>query len=525
MEKFKKLTDSLTSYSFFWIFICNLFGIGAFLLTHEIIHQSILIGLIAGVVVAFALSMLSARLVVLAATQPLRAVWQAVWHVSPRGTEVPAPDLSHMTHGKEVAETLNTEVYSLATVAPAPKNTAQPEVVMEAATAQTSTSPTDNTSVSRLLELMPIPIVALNKDSVIVLVNKSLASYIGRPIEEIINKPFTDVFHLSFQSEDTLDNWLQQSALNSISANSSWDRIKLPLADQQTTKMFDLVAHYNKDNTNGYETILAFFDHTDKYLSDDNSASYVALAVHELRTPLTMLRGYIEVFEDELDDKLTPELRDFMHKMSASAQTLTAFVSNILNVARVDENQLNLSLHEANWNELLVEICKDLELRVKVRGKVLELDVAPNLPTVAIDKVSIYEVLSNLVDNAVKYSDKNPKIIIHAAVGKDGEVETVVQDFGLGVPAANLKYLFTKFYRSHRSSSKVGGTGLGLYIVKAIVAAHGGHVWVSSKEGEGSSFGFSLQPFSAVKDELGDNNQGIERQAHGWIKNHSIYRR
>jgi signal transduction histidine kinase len=87
-----------------------------------------------------------------------------------------------------------------------------------------------------------------------------------------------------------------------------------------------------------------------------------------------------------------------------------------------------------------------------------------------------------------------------------------------------MKDLFTKYYRSHKSRDAVSGSGLGLYLVKAIVTAHGGRVWATSKEGEGSTFGFSLMPFSDVSAEIGKDGKGIERQASGWIKNHSTYR-
>lgn len=526
MEKFKKLTSDLTAYGFFWIFLNSLFSLGVFLTGWLVLNLSPKLALIICIVVIFGVSIFVARLIALAATQPLRAVWQAVWHVSPSGNRVPAPVLDQITHGREVVEALNNEIYNLASAASqiAPSN--QPaNLTAENPQPLPSHLNFGAPAPDKLLEVLPVPIIALDKQGLVIAANKMAGDFIGKPVYELLNKPFSDNFHLSFLSTETLESWLTTSANNSVSATNTWERVKLPRNDQSSVKQFDMAAHYNRDNPSGYETLLAFFDRTNKYLHEDSSTSYVALAVHELRTPLTVLRGYIEVFEDELEGKLTPEMIGFMHKMSAAAQTLTAFVSNILNVARVDENQLNLSLVEADWPELLAGICKDLELRTKVRGKRLELDIAPNLPSVAVDKISIYEVVSNLVDNAVKYSVSSDRILIHTCLGQDGSVETVVQDFGVGIPESALKNLFTKYYRSHRSSGRVGGSGLGLYLVKAIVTAHGGHVWVSSHEGEGSSFGFSLQPFSAVKDELDSDGRGIERQAHGWIKNHSIYRK
>jgi signal transduction histidine kinase len=501
MNDFKKFSSNLTMYGFFWISISGLLGVGTFLLFRNMVHVSEAVALLAAACVVIIFSFLAAKLLVLAASEPLKAVWQAVQHINPKREETPAPDTANLTHGRDLAGSMVDDILDLSGQA-APVQQAD------------------------LLEVIPLPLIALSSDDHIVLINKLAAAYLGRPAEELMGKGINDVLQLSFQGKDTFENWLLASKQNSVAASQTWDHVRLQLPDDKGIHQFDLAAHYNKGNQSGYDTLLMLFDHTTHYGTEDTRTSYVALAVHELRTPLTVLRGYIEVFEDELGAQLTPELRDFMHKMSASAQTLTAFVSNILNVARVDENQLTLSLHEANWNELLPEIVRGIELRAKVRGKTLELDIQPNLPSVAVDKVSIYEVVSNLLDNAIKYSGESTKIIIHASSSKDGAIETVIQDFGVGIPASSVKELFTRFYRGHRSKAMISGSGLGLYLVKAIVTAHGGNVWVNSHEGEGSSFGFSLQSFASVQNELKEQNTtGIERQAHGWIKNHSLYRR
>jgi signal transduction histidine kinase len=242
-----------------------------------------------------------------------------------------------------------------------------------------------------------------------------------------------------------------------------------------------------------------------------------------------MLRGYIEVFQEELGGQLNTELHDFMTKMEASANRLTAFVHNILNVARIDGDQLALHLTEAKWEDVLQQGASDQVLRAGVLGKEITFNVAPNLPTVAVDAVSMYEVINNLLDNAIKYSNEDEtgkRIVVTSALDKEGNVETTVQDFGVGIPSSVVQNLFEKFYRNHRTRSNIGGTGLGLYLSKALVGAHGGQIWVKSKEGEGSTFGFTVQPFSKVAAEQKANPDGeITRQAHGWIKNHSLYKR
>ncbi|CAN5393679.1 hypothetical protein BH10PAT3_BH10PAT3_2350 [soil metagenome] len=516
MDKLKKLSSDLTLYNFFWLFIGNLFGIGTYITSVDVLRLNNSLAVAISILVALLVAAGLAKLLVLASTQALKAVWQAIWHISPNGSNIAAPNTDMLTHGRDLATALVRQIYDLSGGAPTPKNGPAPPLALT----------TDRTGNGlNLAEYLPMPIIGLDAAGKIGICNKQAATFIGRSVEDCIGKPLYDAVQISFQEKNTLDSWITNSKANTATATAMWDRVKLQLPDDKGIRQFDMAARYMKDDPSGYEIVLAFFDHSDRYATEDNSTSYVALAVHELRTPLTVLRGYIEVFEEELDSQLTPELRDFMHKMSASAQTLTAFVSNILNVARVDQNQLNLSLHEANWNELLPQIVKDLQLRAKVRGKTIELDMAPDLPSIAVDKVSIYEVVSNLVDNAVKYSGDSETILVHAH-SKDGGIETVVEDHGVGIPASVVDHLFTKFYRSHRSKSKVGGSGLGLYLAKAIVTAHGGQVWVQSKEGEGSSFGFTLQPYTSMQAELKEAPGGnIEREAHGWIKNHSMYRR
>lgn len=211
--------------------------------------------------------------------------------------------------------------------------------------------------------------------------------------------------------------------------------------------------------------------------------------------------------------------------MNASAQQLTAFVSNILNVARVEENQLVLTLVKQDLAAILPGAVQDLELRAQVHKKHIELQLPQNIPPVAVDRISLHEVINNLVDNAIKYSGTSEKIVVQVTP-LEGFVQISVQDFGVGIPEGVVPKLFDKFYRSHRSKVQIGGTGLGLYLCKAIVTAHGGNIWVKTHEGEGSTFSFTLEIYDEAKHGAeAAGSDGIQRGAHGWIKNHSMYRR
>lgn len=451
---------------------------------------------------AYLLPMLSA---------PIEKVWQAVWHISPNRKSVAAPKLESLRLGRELVSSLVLEIYDLVQINPG-------------AVPESTNKETPPVQAKAVFDHIPSALVFVGADKSVKDVNLAAEKLLKQPRDKLISKNIYDIMRMSFSDEDTLDTWLDSIKDTKVTDTKSWQKVRLSVGESKEIAYFDLSAAYSKDSPSGSDIVLAAYDKTEGYNKIDKSINYVAVAVHELRTPLTLLRGYIEVFEDELGEQLSDEHKEFMRKMSASAQTLTAFVTNILNVARIDEDQLTLNLREADWDQTLTGICNDLKLRANVRGKTLEVNIEPNLPHVAIDKISMYEVVYNLVENAIKYSGQSARIIVSAKVGKDSLIHTEVQDFGAGIPASAMNGLFTRYYRSHRSKNAVAGSGIGLYLVKSIVTAHDGQVWVKSKEGEGSTFGFSLQRFDSVKNSA-DNNDGIERQASGWIKNHSLYRR
>ncbi|MGH7237817.1 MAG: sensor histidine kinase, partial [Candidatus Saccharimonadales bacterium] len=248
--------------------------------------------------------------------------------------------------------------------------------------------------------------------------------------------------------------------------------------------------------------------------------------VHELRNPLTMLRGYIEVLEEEVDDKSNLEFTTDLQKMRASAQLLAEYTNNILNVSRVDSDQLNLHLRSEDWSALVSRVTESMILRARVHGMEIKTNIAPNLPPAGVDSVSISEVLMNLIDNAIKYGAKTKTITISSNLNQSGEIETTVNDRGSVIDSAVIGNLFQRFYRSHRTRSQANGTGLGLYLSKALVEAHGGNIWISSNENEGTTAGFTVLPYTRIADEhKSENGNDIVRVPHGWIKNHSLYRR
>lgn len=457
-------------------------------------------------ILALILAWLASAFATQLALEPTTALWQTIVHLldGKRGVLPPTVDKLHV--GRELVTSLSTQIYQLAS---------------EATHLET---PSGTDGPSSILKHLPVPVIGLDKAQNIVFANEAAANYSQHPDADLVGANFYSTFDLAFSGDKTFDLWLKDVGNNRANASTSWDRVRFKTADG-TLRQFDLAAEYNQDNPEGVDVILAMFDHSELYSQDDEGISFIALCVHELRTPLTLLRGYIEVFERELPSDLQPELADYVRKMNAAARQLTAFVGNILNVARAESDQLVLSLQKNNWAEVLENAVTNLKLLAEVRGISLECTVAPDLPAAGVDRVSIYEVLNNLVDNAIKYSGDSKKIVVKSYL-KDGMIETVIQDYGVGIPASIVPNLFTKFYRNFRNRSQIGGTGLGLYLCKAIIGAHGGNIWVQSKVGEGTTIGFTLMPYDKLAEELkNSDNKEIVRGAHGWIKNHSLYRR
>lgn len=435
---------------------------------------------------------------------PLKALSEAILHISPSPIPVKSPDLEKLSIGKELVSGLVRQVYEMQTGGVAELAASTPGGDMG-------------------LQKLPVAVVAIDQEGTITLANLK-AQELSKKSQPIVGQNLYGVFDLLFQANETLDQWISNSRQKSVTAQKIWRGVRISNYGEET-RYVDLAASFSRQTEKGNEVVITFFDETEVYADQDNSLSFISLAVHELRTPLTVLRGYIEAFEEEVDLK-NPELQQFMRKMQASAENLSAFVSNILNVARIDQNQLSLHLNKEDWPKVLNSIVEDLRLRAEVHGKTITLTIGQNIPAVGIDRISIAEVITNLVDNAIKYSPPDKKLInITSEINKDGLIETAVQDYGVGIPESVMPHLFEKFSRNYRNRGSIGGTGLGLYLSKALVNAHGGNIWVRSHDNSGSIFTFTILPYEQVAAHQKSGDNGITRNSHGWIKNHSMSRR
>jgi signal transduction histidine kinase len=449
----------------------------------------------------FIVSVLSSLSAITLAGKPTRDLLAAIEHISGEPTSTPFPNPNDKKYQGTGFQTALQTLYELA---------GKDAAVIPVSTAEASSF------INEALEQTTSGFVIMGHDRSIMYANKAVPVHIDQNGVKSLS--------LLFNGSDTLDAWLDTCEKESVHAEHIWTRIGNKLPEEEDRRLYDVIASYEKGTTS--ETVITLIDRTDIYNVNEQELDFIAFAAHELRGPITVIRGYLDVLEDELSDVLKDDQHELFRRLTVSANRLSGYINNILNTSRFDRRHLSVHLTEEGLASVYDVIRDDMDLRAKSQNRLLSVDIPATLPTIAADEASLSEVLGNLIDNAIKYSNEGGAITVTAGV-KGDFVEVSVADHGIGMPGNVVSNLFQKFYRSHRSRETVAGTGIGLYISKAIVESHGGTIGVSSEEGRGSTFTVLLPIYATVADKLqaSDNsNKGLIEQGGGWIKNHSMYR-
>lgn len=217
---------------------------------------------------------------------------------------------------------------------------------------------------------------------------------------------------------------------------------------------------------------------------------FVSIVSHELRGPLTAIKGFVKTLMLK-SDQLPPETRaEFLGTINEQADRLNQLVEDLLNVSRIESRRLRMKFGDIDLEALTRKLVD--QFRVKWHGREVVIDASPTLPLVKGDPSKVDEILINLIDNAIKYSpDGGPaKVSIYET---EDRVEIAVEDSGIGISPEDAAKLFEKFHRIATPQTRdIGGTGLGLYIVKSLVEAHGGTIHMTSAPDVGTTFTVSL---------------------------------
>ncbi len=234
--------------------------------------------------------------------------------------------------------------------------------------------------------------------------------------------------------------------------------------------------------------ILTVRDITREREQEEQRSTFISVISHELQTPIAIIKGYASTLA-RTDAELSPDmLRTRLQAIEEEADRLNKLVGNLLYASRIQAGGLQMEVMPLDLANLVEKVVH--RFRVRSPGVTFRLDVPPNLPTVMADRDRIEEVLQNLLDNAIKYSPKRRVITVSCHATGD-EVIVSVSDMGMGISLRDQEAIFDRFSRAGTFHS-VPGAGLGLYICRAIVEAHGGRIWVQSELHQGSTFSFSL---------------------------------
>jgi two-component system, OmpR family, phosphate regulon sensor histidine kinase PhoR len=216
---------------------------------------------------------------------------------------------------------------------------------------------------------------------------------------------------------------------------------------------------------------------------------FISNLSHELRTPLASLRALAETLQDgALDDP--PAARRFVDQIQIEVDALTQMVNELLELSRIESGRFALDRSPVAAYDLLASASERMQLQAERAHLSLRVECAPDLPNVQIDEQRLEQVLVNLIHNSVKFTRPGGEIVLFAEPEHES-VRFAVRDTGVGIPEDDISRIFERFYRVDKSRAG-SGTGLGLSIAKHIVEAHGGKIWVESREGQGSTFYFTI---------------------------------
>ncbi len=331
-------------------------------------------------------------------------------------------------------------------------------------------------------------IVAVDREGKVVLWNSSAERITGVPASAALGQAPVDVLQRTLEAPDEA---------------ARGDRL-VPIMRGREEVWLSVTEAVMRDPLGAVAgRIFAFRDISGDRLVEQVKSDFVSTVSHELRTPLTSIYGFAETLlrQDVMFGE--EERQTFLRYIASESQRLTSIVDTLLNVARLDTGDLQVSLAATDVRDVVGEVLETVEA-ADVTGHRFVVDL-PDQPLAAkADPEKLRQVCSILLENALRYSPDGGTVTVGAARRRD-TVEVSVADEGIGIPQADQEQIFRKFYRGADAELRTGtgGTGLGLFIARGLVTAMGGRIWVSSQEGEGSRFAFELPAAAASSAENG----------------------
>ena len=291
----------------------------------------------------------------------------------------------------------------------------------------------------------------------------------GRPLSEVVRDH--ELLQLAATSSETRQ--IQQAEIMLLHQRRFLNVIATPISSER-----------------GEGVLLTLQDVTRLRQVETTRREFVSNVSHELRSPLASVRAMVETLEAGALGNREVAL-DFLSRIESDIRRMTTLVDELLELSRLESGQMPIHLAPLSVDDVAGEIVARFKGQAAAAGVKLHLDLSPNLPYVMAEAGKLDQILTNLLENALRFTPEGGKVDVSASTCQQW-VNLTVSDTGVGIPSEHLPHVFERFYKVDRSR-RDGGTGLGLAIAKHLVQAHGGDISVSSTEGRGSSFTLTLQ--------------------------------
>jgi signal transduction histidine kinase len=225
---------------------------------------------------------------------------------------------------------------------------------------------------------------------------------------------------------------------------------------------------------------------------DKLRAAFVSIVSHELRTPMTSIKGYVENMLDGLTGTLNDRQAYYLTRVKFNVERLTRMLNQLLDLSRIEAGQIELQIGLMSMPDLALDVEESLQSLAQKKSIVLAVQTEGAVPPIQGDRDKLYQVLTNLVGNAIKFTSQGGEVGIEVTALSEGLVRVCVSDNGCGVAPHEIEKVFDKFYRGETAPQDAVGAGLGLTITKHLVELHSGRIWVESTLGAGSQFYFTV---------------------------------